>query len=316
MKRLSTLSTPRAPLAAAVALACAALAACGGGGSEDAADPGGEQAVASAPADSSSATSVSQESTSSTAATLRTTQAVVASGGANQVVNCPGGGTAQYQLSGGADDGQLSAGEVYTVTFSQCKGPYELVSLTGPATLTVTEASPTRVAADVVLNSLVAQTPLARLTYDGNASLATDVNDGHDGPVLNGTVSTRFTSSSLGVTRHTASRDTAYTLSAVDISHSTVVAGGVVTSTSVAGTSTLTAALPAGTWSATFSSQGGVQFDQGVPVAGAWQVQGPHNTLLLSATPQTITVGIDLGSNGTVDFSRTYDTGDWAGSSY
>lgn len=316
MKRLSTPWPVRAPLAAVAALACAALAACGGGGSDAAADDGSDQAVASAPADSSSATNVSQESTSSTAATLQTAQAVVATGGANQVVNCPGGGTAQYQLTGGADDGQLSAGEVYTLTFNQCMGPYELVSLTGPATLAVTEATPTRVAADLALDTLVAQTPLARLTYSGNASLATDVNYGHDGKVVNGTLSTRFTSSSLGVSRHTASRDTAYTLSAVDITHGTVVAGGLVTSTSVAGHSTLTASLPTGTWSATFSSQGGVQFEGGVPVSGAWQVQGPRHTLLLSATPQTVTVGIDLGSNGSIDFSRTYPTGDWAGCSY
>lgn len=316
MKRLQTRLPARGPVATVVALACAVLAACGGGGSSDTADDGAEQALASAPADSSSATSVSQESTSASASTLQTTQAVVATGGAGQVVNCPGGGTAQYQLSGGADDGQLSAGEVYAITFTQCTGPYELVSLTGTATLTVTEATPTRVAADMALNSLVAQTPLALLTHTGDASVVTNVNYGHDGPVLNGTISTRFTSSSLAVVRHTASRNTAYTLSAVDITHGTVVAGGLITSTSVAGTSTLTASLPAGTYTANFSSQGGVQFDEGVPVAGAWQVRGPRNTLLLSATPQAITVGLDLGSNGTVDFTRTYPSADWAGSSY
>ena len=107
-----------APIAAATAL-LALLAACGGGGADAGAPANG---VTQSDAQSMSANSavLPADSVEGQASILSTTRAVVASGTASQTVNCAGGGTAVFTVSGGSagslGNGQLDAGEIYSVT--------------------------------------------------------------------------------------------------------------------------------------------------------------------------------------------------------
>ena len=132
-----------APLAAATAL-LALLAACGGGGADAGAPANG---VTQSDAQSMSANSavLPADSVEGQASILSTTRAVVASGTASQTVNCAGGGTAVFTVSGGSagslGNGQLDAGEIYSVSYTNCTGAAGAATLNGSATLTVVTAS-------------------------------------------------------------------------------------------------------------------------------------------------------------------------------
>lgn len=300
------------------ALLCATLSACGGGG--DAATTSDSPNVSAAAVgstsnpESASATMVTQESSTAAEATLASTQAVVAGGLSGSTVNCPGGGTAVYQLSGGTDDGVLAAGEVYSLTFTQCAGQAGAVAVSGQAAVTIDSLGFNQLGATLAFQSLTAQLTRSSVVLNGDVSFGlSQTNTVNNGVLTNQQVAS-LGSTSLSVTRSTAARSTRYGLSAVDLTQTTTSQAGTVTSTRLSGSATLQATWPNAAYQATFQAQGEVVFEGGMPSAGQWLVTLPNSTIAVVAADGAVTVSIDLGKDGTVDRSQTYPVADWTSS--
>ena len=288
----------------ASAVLAALLAACGGGDGNTNPDTSVSQDKAQAMSADSSA--MATDGTDGAQALLSTTQAVVASGSASQTINCAGGGTASFSVVGPnlalLGNGQLDAGEVYSVTFNGCRGSAGAVALTGSATLTVVSASAALLAVNTATLNLEVEMPLRKLTYNGNSSLSQSV-------TTNGATTTttrRWTSPRIEVRSvRNSGRTSTFTLSNVDLTRTFVQTSGVITARSVSGTHTLDAVLPNGSWSITTATQGAVSYDaNGVPTQGAWTITLPNNIVGVSVVPGVLTVTVDFGADGSID--RTY----------
>ena len=304
------------PTLAALAVALAGstlLTACGGGG-DDAGAPMNAVSEGTATAMSANSAVVPGDSTEAAATLLVTTQAVVAGGTASQTYSCAGGGTATFTISGGSlasvVNGQLDAGEVYSVSFSDCRGSAGAATVNGVATLTVLSAGngTTEVATDT--QGITVTLPLRTLTLDGASTLSRTVTtSGADT-----TVTSRWTASQIDLTSVRAARTSTYTLSAVDITRTVTATNGVITGSSVNGTHTMRATLPNASWTITTATQGGVSYDaNGVPTQGDWTVTLPNNRLLIGVVPGTLTIQADWGNDGDIDRTWTFSTGALAG---
>lgn len=280
-------------------LTLALLAACGGGG-----DSGGTANVDETTAQALSASSavVPAESGEATSALLGTTQAVVAAGQASETIDCAGGGTAVFSVTGASlaqvSNGRLDAGEVYSLTFTDCRGSAGAASLSGQATLTVVSADTSGTVADTRTQALTAVLPQRTLTLNGASRLSRSVSvNGSD------TVTTdRWTSDGIELTSVRGSRTSSLTLSALDLTRTLTSRNGVIVSRSASGTHTLTAEWPNGRWSVTTATAGEVLYDaNGVPTQGAWTITLPNNELAASAVPGTLTVTLDRGRDGSID---------------
>ncbi len=300
------LKSPRHHLLAAAAATL--LAACGGGG-EDAGAPMNSVSEGTASAMSANSAVVPSESTEAASTVLVTTQAVVAGGTASQTYNCAGGGSATFTISGGSlssvINGQLDTGEVYNVSFTDCRGSAGAATVNGAATLTVLSAGngSTEVATDT--QGITVALPLRTLTLDGASTLSRTV-------VTSGattTTTSRWTSSQIDLTSVRSAGTSTYTLSAVDITRTVTATNGVITASSVNGTHTMRATLPNATWSITTATQGGVSYDaNGVPTQGSWMITLPNNRLLVGVVPGTLTVQADWGNDGDIDRTWTFST--------
>lgn len=305
------LKSPRHHLLAAAAATL--LAACGGGG-EDAGAPMNSVSEGTASAMSANSAVVPSESTEAASTVLVTTQAVVAGGTASQTYNCAGGGSATFTINGGSlssvINGQLDTGEVYDVSFTDCRGSAGAATVNGAATLTVLSAGngSTEVATDT--QGITVALPLRTLTLDGASTLSRTV-------VTSGattTTTSRWTSSQIDLTSVRSAGTSTYTLSAVDITRTVTATNGVITASSVNGTHTMRATLPNATWSITTATQGGVSYDaNGVPTQGSWTITLPNNRLLVGVVPGTLTVQADWGNDGDIDRTWTFSTTALAG---
>lgn len=291
------------PAAALLAL----LAACGGGG-EDAGTPVTGVTDTQAQAMSVNSAVVPSETTDATTALLSTTQAVVASGTASQSFNCAGGGTALFTATGSnLGNGQLDAGEVYNVTYTDCRGSAGAASLNGTATLTVVSAAAGAVEVTTSTSGIVVTLPQRVLTLNGTSTLSQTV-------VTSGATTTttnHWTSPQIVVTSQRNTRSSTFTLTGIDITRSITTTNGVITARSHSGTHTMNAVLPNGTWTVTTATQGVVSFDaNGVPTQGDWTITLPNNRILVSVVPGTITVKLDFGADGSIDKTIVITTGD------
>lgn len=285
------------------------LTACGGGG--DTSGSGGTGSNVSdttAQAMSADSTLVMDDGAESTTTLVTTTEAVaaVATGSASQTVNCPGGGTARYSVTGASvsaiTNGQLDAGEVYTLSFSACRGASGAAALDGSATLTVVAASPgSSVQVQSSTRQLSVTLPQRVLALDGSSQIT--VSRSTSGSST--TTATRWRADAVMLTSTRQARTSTYSLTGVDVTRSvtTAVGTGVVTATSGTGTATLGAVRPNGAWSMTLTTQGAVGYDSttGAPTQGAWQITLPYNEISVSAVPGRVTISIDHGANGSID---------------
>ena len=219
------MNTRLLPHALAAASAAALLAACGGGGS-DATDTTLSQETA----ESATANTLAIPDSAAAAGTesLKTAQAVVAGGQASQTYACAGGGTATFTISGatvaGATNGQLDAGETYSLQFAACRGSAGAASVDGAMTLVVTAASAGALTVQTTTQGLTVALPQRTLTWNGSSTLAQTV-------VTNGattTTTTRWTSPQIELTSQRNARNGTFTLSNVDVTRSVAVTGGVV----------------------------------------------------------------------------------------
>jgi hypothetical protein len=281
----------------------ALLTACGGGGD----DAGSTDNVGQETATAMSANSavVPADSAEAAATVLVTTQAVVAGGQASQTYNCVGGGTALFTVTGGSvasiTNDVLDAGEVYSVSYTACRGSAGAASLDGTATLTVVSAAAGVTDVSTATQGIVVTLPQRTLTLNGNSTLSQTV-------VTNGataTTTSRWTSPQIVVTSQRNARSSSFTLTNVDLTRSIAVTGGVISARSNSGTHTMSAVLPNASWTITTATQGAVSYDaNGVPTQGAWTITLPNNRIGVSVVPGTLTLTLDYGADGTID--RTY----------
>lgn len=288
-------------------LLLALLSACGGGGDTAATnevDQGTAQAM------SANSAVIPAESGEAAATLLSTTQVIVAGSQASQTYACPGGGTALFTATGGSlarlANGVLDAGEVYTLTYTDCRGSAGAASLSGMTTLTVLAAGGGTTEVATTTQGITVTLPQRVLTLNGASTLSRSV-------VVNGasgTTTDRWTAAQIELTSQRNARSSRYTLSAVDLSRSITVTNGVVSARTGSGTHTMSAVLPNGSWSVTTATQGAVSYDaNGVPTQGAWTVTLPHNRLGISVVPGTLTVTVDHGPDGTIDRTWVYTSG-------
>lgn len=291
------------------------LAACGGGGG----DPGGSGGSTgtgttgvsdgTAQAMSANSTVMHEDGAASADALVATTQAVIASAAANQTVVCAGGGTAVYGVTGNAStlaNGQLDAGEVYSVTYTGCRGAAGWAALDGSATLTVIANSGGSLQVGTTTSSLAVTLPLRTLTWNGSSTITRTVTT----TGASTTVATRWQSPQIVVTSRRSGRTSTFTLSALDLTRSVITSGGNPTAISSSGTVTMTAALPGNvSWSITVATQGTVGFTtDGVPTQGVWRITLPNNIIGVSVVPGMATITIDLGADGSIDRTITVQT--------
>jgi hypothetical protein len=245
-------------------VAAALLAACGGGGS----DTTTEAAAIDDPtatAYSANATLMASDSTSTADTAVLTAQAL-AVGGVSSVPatrSCAGGGSATISVSGGVPanwgNGQFDAGEVYQIAYTACKGAAGWAALDGSATLSVTAASGDSsngsLSLALAVTNLSVTTPRGNATLNGNATRDLAVSTDAGGAAH---LSSHYVAPSFTWTTHYQARSSTFTLSAVDIRRDATFVGGVLQSSSIAGTHTLSASLPNGAFSYTVATNGGV----------------------------------------------------------
>lgn len=297
MKKNANTRLALIPSAALLAL----LAACGGGG-DDAGTPVTGVTESQAQAMSANSAVVPSETTDAATTLLSTTQAVVAGGTASQTFNCAGGGTAVFTATGSnLGNGQLDAGEIYNVTYSNCAGSAGAASLNGSATLTVVSAAAGAVEVTTSTSGIVITLPQRVLTLNGTSTLSQTV-------VTSGastTTTNHWTSPQIVVTSQRNARSSTFTLTGIDITRSITTTSGVVTARSSSGTHTMNAVLPNGTWTVTTATNGAVSYDaNGVPTQGDWTITLPNNRIGVNVVPGTLTVTVDFGADGSID--RTY----------
>jgi len=295
-------------------IAAALLAGCGGGSdaSADAAaidDP-------TATAYSANATLTASDATSTADTAVLTAQALAADGtsGVATTRSCAGGGSATISVSGGVPanwgNGKFDAGEVYQVSYAACKGAAGWAALDGSATLTVTAASGDSsngsLSLAMTLGSLSVTTPRGSATLDGSATRDVSVSTDAGGTVH---LSSHYVAPSFTWTTHYQARSSTFTLSAVDVRRDASFVGGVLQSSSIAGTHTLSATLPNGAFSYTVATNGGVSYAaDGTPLSGSWTITLPLNLITVTVSSAngigTATVALDRGKDGTID--RTF----------
>lgn len=309
-------------------LCAAALTACGGGGdsgSDDSAADGDTAAAANATLVAGDATAALDTAVLAAQAVV-STQAATAAGNptatalsapgetpdaqatavADVAVACPGGGSATLTLTGGSAasllNGQFDAGEVYTLVYADCRSALGAAALNGTLGLAVQAASATELALDLTADGLSVALPRGSVTLNGSTSHELSSSTGANGTTL---LSSRFTSPSLTLATRFNARSSSFTLSAVDIARQSTWLNGVLQSSSMAGTHTLSATLVNGAFSYTVATQGGVSYSEtGTPVSGAWTITLPVKQVSVSVGGGTATIEVDDGKDGTID--RTF----------
>jgi len=324
-----------AALAAALA-GGALLTACGGGGGD-----GGSGSTATplsqsdATADAANASATGSDTAAGLDAVIDTTSALAqsvaqSSAGAssgrvqaesaapeaaapvtNVTVNCAGGGTATLSIAGGTAatelNGQLDAGEVYTVTYAQCTGAAGWAQLNGSVVMDVTAAdhatSPSSFSVNLTATNLALSLPSGSATLNGTATVARTV------ATSGGTTTTSSHVTVPSATLATAfnARTGSFTLTDLDATRTLSSAAGVVTASQYAGHHTLAGTAWGRTFSMTVATNGNVSYDAaGALVSGAWTTIRPMATIATTVANGLVVLTVDDGNDGTIDHTWTF----------
>lgn len=297
----------------AAVLAAAALSACGGG-SADTTGTSNEQAEAYA----ADASYVTEDAMSTMDAAVAAAQAVVAvqataavpmqalSAGAQPQavasvpVACPGGGSASLSIGGGTVasvlNGQLNAGETYTLVYAACRGTRGALALDGTLTLAVNDAGTGRLSLTLGASALSAALPRGRVSLDG--SLTESLSESTDASGVT-TRSSTLQASRLALATSYSSRASRFTLSALNLSRTSTWVGGVQQASRYSGTHHLDAVLPRASFGYTVSTNGEVSYDaSGNPVSGRWTVTLARGTVVCSVAGGLATITLDDDGDG------------------
>jgi hypothetical protein len=326
---------PLQGLAAAAALACGALlTACGGG--SDAAPPPTSTPLSQpdATADAANSASTGDDTASALDAVIDTTSAIAlatatgssatsdrghamsagasaASGVANVTVDCAGGGTATLSITGGTAaselNGQLDAGEHYSVAYAQCTGQAGFAQLNGNVEMDVVSAdhttSPASVAVNVTVTGLTLSLPAGSATLAGSASVSRSVASSGGST----TTTSHVTVPSATLATAFNARSGSFTLSDLDATRTVTAVAGVTTASQYDGHHTLSGTADGRTFSMTVATTGNVSYDAGgALVAGAWTVVRPHATIATTVANGMVVITVDDGNDGTIDHTWTF----------
>ena len=311
----------RFPRPGLAALACGLLlSACGGGGA------GGSTPVLAVPslsqldatATSANASATGEDTAAAVDAVVDATSSVALALPAGLpvsgvTVGCAGGGTATLSISGGTlsseVNGQLDAGEHYSVVFAQCSDRAGSARLNGSVELDVLSAdrstSPETLAVHLVVNHLTLVLPSGTVTLDGTASVSRSVTTD------NGTTTTVSHVSVPSATLATAfnGRDATFTVSDLDATRTQTSVGGVTTASQFGGHMTLAGSADGRTLALTFATAGNVTHGgSGTLVSGAWTVVRPDATIATTVSNGLVVMTTDDGSDGTIDRTWTFTT--------
>lgn len=314
-----------APRRSAIALCCAALAAgltaCGGGDSGSTESVSNEAATTYAAnaavqgSDAADAVDTSliaaevvvstQAATASDQATASSAGHVAASAVASVPVSCPGGGSAVLSISGGTAlsvlNGQLEAGEVYEIAFTDCAASSVAAAVNGGLQFTVLSATGDALGASLVADDLTVSWPRGSMGVTGSV-------EAHRDSLLNGdgstTLTTRLSAPSLKLERQTPRRSGSLSVSALDMTRTSRWMEGVLQSSSFQGSHTVDASGTRGSISYSVSTQGSTSYTaDGTPSAGAWTLTLPASVLALTVGDGLATITVDEGKDGSIDRS-------------
>ena len=325
---------PLRRVATATALACGALlGACGGGGGDAPAPAVTPLSQPDATADSANATSTGSDTASALDTVIDTTTALAqsaaqpasasadrmqalsvrpaAAGVTTVTIDCAGGGTATLGITGGTAgselNGQLDAGEHYSVTYAQCTGQAGDAQLDGSVEMDVTSAdhatAPASVAVSLTATNLALSLPAGSATLNGTATVSRSV------AVAGGTTTTTSHVNVPSATLATAfnARSGTFTLTGLDATRTRTSVAGIVTASQYAGHHTLSGSANGRTFSLSVATTGSVSYDAtGALVAGAWTVVRPHATIATTVANGTVVITVDDGNNGTIDHTWTF----------
>jgi hypothetical protein len=229
----------------------------------------------------------------------------------NVTVNCAGGGTAVLSISGGTGaseiNGQLDAGEHYSVTYAQCTGQAGYAQLTGSVEMEVVSAdhttSPSTVAVNLTVTGLALTLPAGTATLNGTASVSRSV------VTADGTTTTTSHVTVPSETLDTAfnGRSGSFTLSDLDATRTFTSVAGAVTASQYDGHHTLSGSADGRTISLSVSTTGNVNYDaSGALVSGTWTVVRPRATIVTTVANGTVVMTVDDGSDGSIDQTWTF----------
>lgn len=312
-------------------LCAAALTACGGNSSSDSDNSTSADTATSYAAN---ATLIAGDASSALDESVLAAQAVVATQAGTSVstgtresamsapteapqavvsvpVTCAGGGSATLTITGGTAgsvlNGQLDAGEVYQVVFANCKGSTGAATVNGTLAMTVLSASGTDLSITTTATDLSVTLPRGTITLNGTTSRQVSSSAGAGGTTV---LSSQFSSPNITLATHFNARNSSFTLSAVNITRQSTWLSGVLQSSSINGTHTLSATLPNGAFSYTVATQGGVTYAaSGLPTSGAWTITLPLTRVGVSIANALATITIDDGKDGTIDRTFTVPIG-------
>lgn len=314
----------RSPSFALSLLAAGLVAACGGGGSDGRA--GLDDATATVY--SANASLISSDAAGVADAGVLAAQAMVGAGagvmsaddrmsaqaaGAQPLGTsskaCPGGGSATVTITGGTTEsqanGKLDTGEVYQVSYDACTGAAGFGRLDGTIAMTVLgvsgDSSNGALSVTTTATGLMLTSPRGTATLNGSTQRDYTVATDTDGTVH---WTSRFvTTPTATLATNYNGRSSLFTLSATDIQRTATLVGGVLQSSTIAGTHTLAGVLPNATFSFTVATTGGVTTygADGRPTSGAWTITLPENIVAVTIANGMATITIDHGKDGTVD---------------
>jgi hypothetical protein len=319
-------------LPTAAALACGLLLAACGGGDAPATSTSTPLSQPDATADSANSSQTGTDVATSLATVYDTTAALAqasaqpaaassnrmraqATGApvTNATVSCAGGGTATLTITGGTLasqlNGQLDAGEHYSVTYAQCTGAAGYAQQDGGVEMDVvsvaSSSTPATTAVNLAVTKLTLSLPSGSAALDGSATLTrtTAVADGVT------TTTSHASVPSATLTTHFNSRSGSFTLSELDATRTVQSVAGVATASQYNGHHTLSGTANGRTFSMTVSTTGDVSYDAtGVLVSGQWTVVRPKATIVTVVANGSVVLTVDDGNDGTIDHTWTFST--------
>lgn len=326
---------PLQRLAAAAALACGVLlTACGGGGDGASTTTATPLSQPDATAESANSASTGNDTAAAMDSVIDTTSALAlatatpadaspdrmhalsakpaaATGLTNVSVSCAGGGTATLSITGGTAaselNGQLDAGEHYSVTYAQCTGQAGQAQLNGSVEMDVVSAdhttSPSTLAVNLTVTNLALSLPAGTATLNGTAAVSRSV------VIANGSTTTTSHLTVPSATLATAfnARTGSFTLTDLDATRTLTSVAGVVTASQYNGHHTLSGTANGRTFAVSVATTGNVSYDAtGALVSGAWTVVRPHATIATTLANGTVIMTVDDGNDGTIDHTWTF----------
>jgi len=315
MSRISVPAVANLPRALCALSLSVLLAACGGGSNNDSNQSSSSVSADAAKNASANTATIPNDSATALSATIETAEAVVAAGSASVSIACAGGGTAVYQVTGPDAslllNHQLDPGENYSLTFNNCQNASDSATVNGSMTLLVASKTSDSITVDTATNNVVVTLPHGTVTLNGSSTISRTITTSGNTT----TTTTHWVTPNFSVVSNRNGRTSSFSFTNVDITRTVVVTNGVVTSTSIDGTSTLSWVWPGGSFSITFTTQGTVTCDgSGTPTQGVWTITLPHDRIVITVVPGTVMVQVDYGNDGTIDRVYTFTVTDLMGS--